>query len=294
MANDYFNEQFGGQSHGLARVATIVASLRAIATGFGKLPTEEQLKTDSTTSAVATGGPVNYVVTLAFPPAAFVDQMRIGVRFPVANTGPANLDIIGADGTNLGSKPIRQIDGTPLGPGHIGVNAEGILQYSAVGQGHWTLVAGARGIPGPPGPPEGTFSVNTAKELVFSNTSGTPVANLGQIAPLFIGAYDALTEYTFLEVVSQAGVLYIHFGTAATTGTAVTDDTVWQAVVTLVDASTTVKGVVELTTSAELRTGTDTTRAATAKAIADKFQTVTQAEYDALTPLAGVFYFIPE
>ena len=70
MSNDYFNEQFSGQSHGLARVTNIIASLRRVAVGFGKFPTEEQLKTDSTTSAVATGGPTNFTANLSFAPAS--------------------------------------------------------------------------------------------------------------------------------------------------------------------------------------------------------------------------------
>ena len=54
MANDYYEEDFSGQAHGLARTAQIEALGKRVEAGFAKLPTEEQLKTDSTTSAVAT------------------------------------------------------------------------------------------------------------------------------------------------------------------------------------------------------------------------------------------------
>jgi len=230
MVNDYYNEQFAGQEHGLARVGNVKASLRRVVAGFDKLPSEEQLKTDSTTSAVATGGPVNYSVELPFAPDSYVDQMRIGVRFPVANTGAANIEVIGANGVTLGFKPIRQIDGTPLTEGHIGANSEGLLQYSAVGSGHWTLMAGARGARGPAGPPDGTFSVNSDKELVFTPTGGGPGTNLGAIAPVFKGAYSATRAYGFLHVVREGTYLYLHVGLAETTGTGVSDTTVWQRI----------------------------------------------------------------
>ena len=227
MVNDYFTEQFAGQSHGLARVENVEASLKRVEAGFDKLPTEEQLKTDSMTAAVATGGPINYSVTLPFAPTAYVDQMRIGVRFPVANTGAANLEVIGADGHSLGFKPIRQIDASPLSEGHIGADSEGLLQYSAVGTGHWTLMAGARGARGPAGPPDGTFSLSNA-DLIFTPTGGGAPANLGPARPIFRGNYAGGTTYSFLEMVRSGGRLYVHIGLTDTTGTAVTDTSVWE------------------------------------------------------------------
>lgn len=226
MPNDYYSESFAGQRHGLAKVENVQNSLRRVQAGFDKLPTEEQLKTDSMTAAVATGGPVNYSVTLPYAPEAYVDQMRIGVRFPVANTGAANIEVIGANGASLGFKPIRQIDGTPLSEGHIGANSEGLLQYSAVGSGHWTLMAGARGARGPAGPPDGDFSLSDG-DLVFTPTGGGAV-NLGPARPFWRGNYAGGTTYSFLEIVRSGGRLYVHVGLADTTGTAVSDTSVWQ------------------------------------------------------------------
>ena len=76
----------------------------------------------------------------------------INVRFPSSNSGAANLDVVGADGNGLGSKPIRQVDGSALTDGHIADDATAELYYNDVGQGHWTLGAGARGIRGLAGP----------------------------------------------------------------------------------------------------------------------------------------------
>ena len=70
-----------------------------------------------------------------------------------------------------------------------------------------------------------------SKELVFTATGGGVINNLGRVAPLYQGDYSAATEYVFLDVVKSGLLLYIHFGVSATTGTAVTDTTVWQPVV---------------------------------------------------------------
>lgn len=228
-ANDYYTEAFTGQAHGIVKVEQNRTEFRRVQAGFAKVPSEEQLKTDSTTSAVATGGPQNYTVSLPYAPDRYVDQMRIGVRFPVANLASPNLAVIGENGNSLGFKPIRQIDGTALTAGHIGENGEALLQYSAVGQGYWTLMAGGRGAPGPAGPPRGTFSVNAMKELVFTPDDGvTAATNLGAVAPLYQGVYAAGTTYSFLDLVREGAYLHLHVGTADTTGVAPSDTSVWQ------------------------------------------------------------------
>ena len=140
-------------------------------------------------------------------------------------------------------------------------------------------MAGTRGLAGPPGPPDGTFSVNVNNELVFTETGGTPIANLGAIAPLFIGDYDALVAYTFLQVVKSGSLIYIHFGTAATTGTAVTDTTVWQPVVGGLAAVATSGAYGDLS-------GAPTFTGVTA------FVVLTQTAYNALTPNATTLYII--
>ena len=229
MANDYFEEQFGGQSFGLAKVESVTASLKRVEAGFAKLPRLRALLEDRVTAVTATGGPTNYTVTMSSPPSAYVDGIALQVRFPAANAPNPTLDILDASSTSLGAKPIRQVDGTALSAGHIAENARAELYYVAEGAGYWTLGAGARGAQGPPGPPAGAFSVNAMKELVFTPSDGvTPATNLGAIAPLWQGAYAAATTYSFLDLVREGSYLYLHVGTDDTTGTAVTDTTVWQ------------------------------------------------------------------
>lgn len=261
----YYDEQFAGSAHGLARNEDIVASLQAIETGFGKLPTEEQLKTDSTTSAIATGGPTNYNVTLPYSGflTAYIDQMRIGVRFPNANDGPANLNVMGQSGA-LGSIALRQINGDPLTASHWAAGSDVLLQFNGnATPRHWTVMAGARGERGPPSAPDGTFSINVNRELIFTPAGGTPSNNLGPIAPLWQGAYDAAETYRFLQLARGTdGVIYIHVGQADTTGTALTDTAVWQPFVEST-ASETVKGLVLLATTSDATAGANDTKAMT-------------------------------
>ena len=229
IANDYYTEAFAGVPHGLAKSEQIVESLQAIEAAFDKLPRLRAFLEDRVTAAVATGGPVSYVVMLAHPPRMYVDGMALNVRFPVTNAALPTLDVVGVDGSALGAKPIRQVDGSNLDAGHIAMNARAELYYVDVGGGYWTVGAGARGPQGIPGPPDGTFSLNTDKHLVFTASDGvTDPTNLGPVAPVFQGDYDAAETYSFLHMVRAGGRLYLHVGPTDTTGTAVTDASVWQ------------------------------------------------------------------
>ena len=184
---------------------------------------------DRVTAAVATGGPTAYVVTLTHAPTAYTDGMALNVRFPLANLANPTLDIRDPDGNLLGAKPIKQVDGTDLSAGHVAANARGELYYVSEESGYWTLGAGARGATGPAGPPDGTFSLNSDKELVFSPDDGmSNDTNFGPVAPLNQGDYSSSSTYSFLHIVHSGSRLYLHIGTADTTGTAVTDTAVWQ------------------------------------------------------------------
>ena len=108
MANDYFEQQFTGQSHGQANVDSVIASLERVEGGFDKIPTLEQLWTDSVTSAIATGcRPTNYRVTLPYSDrlTAYVDQMRIGVRMPTGErrSRPTSMSSVRAESGSASS-----------------------------------------------------------------------------------------------------------------------------------------------------------------------------------------------
>ena len=227
MSNDYYRQGFAGTEHGLARAAQIRESLNAIEAGFARLPDERALKEDRVSAIVLTGGPLNYIGEMAEPPVAYVDGIALNCRFPVANEPNPTLDLRDPGGALLGAKPIRQVDGSALTAGHVAANARAELYYVTEGAGYWVLGAGARGAEGRPGPPAGDFSLNAAKELIFTPTDGAAPTNLGKVAPLWRGDYAGGTTYRFLDIVRSGSKNYLHIGTADTTGTAVTDTAVW-------------------------------------------------------------------
>ena len=227
MANDYYAPAFTGQRHSLVKAEHFMAMDAALVAAFDKLPGLRALLEDRVTALVATGGPTNYTVRMNPAPTAYTDGIALQVRFPVANAENPTLDILNADGVSLGAKPIRQVDGTALSAGHVAQHARGELYYVTQDAGYWTLGAGARGAQGPAGPPDGTFSLNASRELVFTATAGT-VTNLGPAAPLWRGNYAAGTTYRFMQIARVGRQMYLHVGLADTTGTAVTDTSVWQ------------------------------------------------------------------
>ena len=235
MANDYFEQAFAGSAHALARAAQVIAALDAVEAGFAKLPALRALLEDRVTAAVATGGPTAYVVTLTHPPTAYTDGMALNVRFPVANAANPNLDILDPDGTALGAKPIKQVDGTDLSAGHVAANARGELYYVSQGSGildarrgrAWSDGAGRAA--GRHIQPERRTS-----ELIFSPDDGmSNDTNFGPVAPLS-GAMPMrrASNTTSSTSCGSGGSLYIHVGITATTGTGVSDTDVWQALVT--------------------------------------------------------------
>ena len=228
MSNDYFVQAFAGTEHGLARAAQIIEALNAVQAGFAKLPRLRALLEDRVTGVVLTGGPTAYVATMDSPPTEYRDGIAINARFPVANQPNPTLDLLDPDGNALGAKPIRQVDGSVLTAGHVAAHSRAELYYVTQGAGYWVLGAGARGAEGRPGPPAGDFSLNAAKELIFTPTDGAAPTNLGKVAPLDRGDYAAGTTYRFLDIAKSGSTLYLHVGTADTTGTAVTDTVVWQ------------------------------------------------------------------
>ena len=149
--------------------------LSASRAGSTKFPTLEQLWTDSTTSAVATGGIEELPSHAAVLRPA--DQLRRPDAHRRANAGwefwggePRH--VMGRDGVFLGSQPIRQVDGEPLEDGHFAAHAELLLQYSDVNSGYWTLMAGARGPQGVAGPPDGAFSLDNDGDLRVHSLRG--------------------------------------------------------------------------------------------------------------------------
>ena len=126
------------------------------------------------------------------------------------------------------------MNGANLTADHIAAHVRAELYYVTQGGGYWILGAGgARGEPGPAGPSGRRVLSHFGHDAVGlpGHGTGTPVHNFGQIAPNWRGNYAAATTYNFLDLVRSGSYRYLHVGLAETTGTAVTDTTVWQRMV---------------------------------------------------------------
>lgn len=116
MTNGYFNHDAPLARHTLARAEDLNARLGAVEAGFGRLPTEAELKQGRVTYATAAGAADSYHLTLPYPPTAYTEGMRVVWRVPAgaANTGPSAVNVNG-----LGVKPVLRIDGTPATRGDL-------------------------------------------------------------------------------------------------------------------------------------------------------------------------------
>ena len=221
--NQYYEENFSGFDGGRASARQVERMGQNVEAAFDKLPEERTLKENRVNYAVATAISAQaFAVTLPHPITDYIDGMFIPVKMPRANAGPATIDVDG-----VGAKEIRDIQGNALLVDQWAANAIVGLRYTDEGTGRFILQGGGvRGEVGPQGPPDGTFSLNAANELLFTATGGA-VTNLGPAAPLFRGGYSSTTAYAFLHIVRAAGALYLHVGRTTTTGTPVTDGAVW-------------------------------------------------------------------
>ena len=223
--NNYYNENFSGFDGGRASARQVERMGQNVEAAFDRLPEERTLKENRVNYAVATAiSGQAFAVTLPHPITQYVDGMFIPVKMPRANGGPSTIDVDG-----VGAKEIRDIQGNALLVDQWAANAIVGLRYTDEGTGRFILQGGGvRGETGPQGPPDGRFSLNASKELLFSPTDGSAATNLGPAAPFWRGVYSSSTAYPFLSIVRSGSFLYLHVGTATTTGTALTDTTVWQ------------------------------------------------------------------
>ena len=222
--NNYYTEQFSGFDGGRASARQVERMGQNVEAAFDKLPEERALKENRVNYAIATGGPSAYAVTLEHRITEYTDGLFIPVKMPLPNNGPATVDVDG-----VGAKEIRDIQGGALQPNQWGANAIVGLRYTSDGTGHFILQGGGlRGVMGPPGPPDGSFSLNASRELLFSPSDGGSPTNLGPATPFWRGVYSSSTAYPFLSIVRLGSHLYLHVGVATTTGTPVTNAAVWQ------------------------------------------------------------------
>lgn len=114
MTNVYYNNDSNIQPNTNARAQDVTAELNAIAVGFDKLPTENNLKRGKTVYAVDTGAANVYAIALSDVPASYEDGMDIAFKAANANTGASTINV-----NALGAISIKRFDGTDLLSGDI-------------------------------------------------------------------------------------------------------------------------------------------------------------------------------
>lgn len=117
MANSYFNHDDPAKAGTKVAAAQFNNTMQAVQAGFDAVPTPTQFLLDNARYGTATVGAANvFNLTLAQISASYgyVEGMGVLVKFPVNNTGPAQLNING-----LGLKEMRSPFGAALVAGDL-------------------------------------------------------------------------------------------------------------------------------------------------------------------------------
>jgi hypothetical protein len=115
--NDYFDHDTPIARGSLARSPAVNDALTAIAAGFDKLPTPDEIKQDRI-NYVTTGGSANlYTATLTYPITAYTEGQRIRVKVHVTNTGASTIDVDG-----VGGVAVKRPNGDDLEAGDLPVD----------------------------------------------------------------------------------------------------------------------------------------------------------------------------
>lgn len=114
MTNSYFNHSSPLARHTLARADAVNTIAAAIAAGFEKLPTPENLARGRVTYAEATGTANALVVSMPTTMTAYQDGAFIVVKVASTNTGAATINVDG-----LGVRSIVTQDGSELAAGDL-------------------------------------------------------------------------------------------------------------------------------------------------------------------------------
>jgi hypothetical protein len=129
MSNDFYTNSESISRRTLARAETLAAEFQAVQAGFDKLPTEAQLQRNTSTIATDSGAANAYVLTLAFPPAAYTANMEIVFRPGATNTGPATVNAFDQNGVLLGVKAVKRADGADVVAGDLPAAGYVTLRY---------------------------------------------------------------------------------------------------------------------------------------------------------------------
>ena len=128
MTNPYFNHVNNRVEPGSRALDSQINNIAdEVALGFDRLPTEAELKENTTNFAVSTGTVNALVVSLPYTP-TLLNGFNLYVQFNGTSTGAATLNVSGT-----GAKSIVNSDGSPLTGGAMVIGTTGHFSYDKVG-----------------------------------------------------------------------------------------------------------------------------------------------------------------
>ena len=179
MNNDYFNNSAPVGRNTKARSAEIRGKFDAIAAGFGKLPSKDDLEQGKTTFAVAEGSANTYTASMPATLTAYAVAQHFRIQIPVTNTGASTLNVDG-----LGARAIKRIDGTDVEAGDLTQND--IVDFVYNGTSMVLMGAYRSHLAG--------MASNLGADLVFSGN------------PTFSGSPRFTGNPVFSDITNKAGV----------------------------------------------------------------------------------------
>jgi hypothetical protein len=114
MANSYFNHVTPLSRFTTADANRLNAIFTAIESGFGKLPSSDELNQGTRGFSVATGTANTYSVTVGYTITNYQAGLTVNAMIMISNTGSSTLNVNGR-----GQATIKRADGTNLQPGDL-------------------------------------------------------------------------------------------------------------------------------------------------------------------------------
>jgi len=124
MTNSYFNHVNNRIDPGSRALDSQVNNIAdEVALGFDRLPTEAELKENTTNFALSTGTPNALIVALTYTP-SLLNGFNLYIQFNATSTGAATLNV-----SATGAKSVVNSDGSPLTGGAMVIDTIGQFAY---------------------------------------------------------------------------------------------------------------------------------------------------------------------
>ena len=156
----------------LAQSTTINELDTKVATAFGLIPDETQLKLGTVQFAADTGTANTYLVSLTHTPASYADGMVVNMRPKTTNTGASTINV-----NSLGVKSIKVLAGTDLSASDIIAGVPITLIYSST-TGYFHVVSNYASAAASALASKVAAAISAAAALVSENAAAASAASI--------------------------------------------------------------------------------------------------------------------